>query len=75
MNKNTSQKMGGCKAAVIKLNIPAAAVPLLNFVAAQNQTTPENFILSVLAGSLNGELCELANDSKTALAALERGQA
>jgi hypothetical protein len=55
MNKNTSQKTGGCKAAkfqTLKIRIPADAAPLLAACAAFQNLKPEGYALAALRSCL-----------------------
>ena len=81
MNKSTSQKTGGCKAAKlptaqtsIVLTIPAAVAPLLSACAAAVEISPHEYILESLFAAIKGEADSFGRTVNETLKRLEGGQ-
>lgn len=75
MNKKTSQKTGGFKAALmtekLTLKIPADAIALIKSIAAFRDTTPEDYALAALCSCLNCDANTFPTDAGQIIAKLE----
>ena len=73
MNKTTSQKTGGCKAAKLTHKIPADALALVKALATFQDTTPEDYALAALCSLMKCDAENFESDASKVIAALEGG--